>query len=405
MLHILKRSFKSLAVLCLWLLLTPNKTFSQNKFDTLTNKLHQVFLKDSLPGLSVVIVNAHGIIYNKNFGFADAEKNIPFTSNTIQNVGSVSKTVIAVALMKAVELHYFTLETDINDILPFKVINPNDPNGKITIRELTNHTSGIVDNTEIYPNTYMFSPDLGTYNQSAFNALQSLGYQQKVTDKTMKSFFYDYLSIHGKYYSSNNFGTGKSGSTSKYSNIASALAAYLIEIKSGVSYAEFTTKYILKPLKMTGSGWHLISKDLPKYAKPYYNLTLSFPFYTLVTYPEGGLRTSTSDLSKYLIEIIKGYNSNSIILSNQAFKAMFTPQFTIDHLPTNFSLAVRNKGIFWNLYNNGTIGHDGDDPGVSSYLFFDTKTGLGGIFICNKYLPNKQPIVDLLLAAITSSVH
>jgi D-alanyl-D-alanine carboxypeptidase len=403
--NILKNLFISLAAICIGILLIPDKILAQNRFDTLTNNLQQVFLKDSLPGLSVVLVNSRGIIYKKNFGFADAEKNIPFTSNTIQNIGSVSKTVIAVALMKAIELHYFTLETDINDILPFKVINPNDPNGKITIRELTNHTSGIVDNTEIYPNTYMFFPNFGNYNQSAFDALQSLGYKQKVADKSMKDFFYDYLSTHGKYYSSSNFGTGKSGSTSKYSNIASALAAYLIEIKSGVSYAEFTTKYILKPLKMTASGWRLTSKDLQKYARPYYNLTLSFPFYTLVTYPEGGLRTSTSDLSKYLIEIIKGYNSNSIILNNQAFKTMFTPQFTADDLPKNFSLAVRNKGIFWNLYNNGTIGHDGDDPGVSSYLFFDTKTGLGGIFICNKYLPNKQPIVDLLFNAMEASVQ
>jgi hypothetical protein len=84
---------------------------------------------------------------------------------------------------------------------------------------------------------------------------------------------------------------------------------------------------------------------------------------------------------------------------------MFTPQFTAGNLPKGFSLTSRNKGIFWNLYNNGTIGHDGDDPGVSSYLFFNTKTGLGGIFLCNKYLPNKQPIVDLLVNSTEVSIQ
>lgn len=383
----------------IWLLLFPKEIAGQSKLDTLTDKLHRLFLKDSLPGLSVVLVNNKGIIYQKNFGFADTQNDIPFTSNTIQNIGSVSKTFIAVALMKAIELRYFTLETDINDILPFKVINPNDPDGKITIRELTNHTSGIVDNPEIYPNSYIFYPSFGSYNKSAFNALQSLGYQEKVADKSMKDFFSNYLSKSGKYYSINNFGSGRSGSTSQYSNIGSALAAYLIEIRSGISYADFIAKYILKPLKMTRSGWLLTSKDLPGYAKPYYNLSQNFPFYTLTTYPDGGLRTSTNDLSKYLIEIIKGYNGNSRILRPQAFKTMFTPQFTAGNLPKGFSLTSRNKGIFWNLYNNGTIGHDGDDPGVSTYLFFNTKTGLGGIFLCNKYLPNKQPIVDLLVNA------
>jgi hypothetical protein len=60
-------------------------------------------------------------------------------------------------------------------------------------------------------------------------------------------------------------------------------------------------------------------------------------------------------------------------------------------------LANRNKGIFWNLYNNGTIGHDGDDPGVSSFLFFNPETGMGGVFLCNKYLADKTPIINLLV--------
>ena len=389
----------------LLLSLAPAQTFSQHKFDSLTNQLHQVFLKDSLPGLSVVLVSSKGIIYEKSFGFADVKSAVPFTSGTVQNIGSVSKTFIAVALMKAIELNYFTLETDINEILPFKVINPNDPDGKITIRELANHTSGIVDNPETYPNSYQFYPALARYDQAAFDALQGLGYQGKVTDQSMKDFFSNYLSKNGKYYSSNNFGAGKPGSTSKYSNIASALAAYLIEIKSGISYAEFTGKYILRPLKMTQSGWRLTSKGLPNYAKPYCNLELSFPFYSLITYPEGGLRTSVNDLSKYLVEMIKGYKGSSKILNPGSFQTMFTPQFSPGNLPKDFSLATRNKGIFWNLYNNGTIGHDGDDPGVSSYLFFNTKTGLGGIFICNKYLPDKHSIVELLQSATNSPIQ
>jgi CubicO group peptidase (beta-lactamase class C family) len=374
-------------------------SFGQLKPDTLTRQLHEVFLKDSLPGLSVVLVNTKGIIYQKSFGYADIKNAVPFNSGTIQNIGSVSKTFIAVALMKAIELHYFTLETDINSILPFKVVNPNDPDGTITIRQLTNHTSGIIDNPETYPNTYLFKPGFAPYDQAAFNVLKSLGYQSKIADQPMKDFFKEYLSVNGKYYSSGNFGPGKTGSTSRYSNGASALAAYLIEIKSGLSYAEFTDRYILKPLKMTKSGWALVAKDAGNYAKPYYNLNQAFPFYSWITYPEGGLRTSALDLSKYLVEMIKGYQGKSKILDQASFKAMFTPQFSADNLPKDLSLKTRNKGIFWNLYNNGTIGHDGDDPGVSTFLFFNTKTGLGGIFICNKYLEDKQPIIDLLVKA------
>jgi len=43
---------------------------------------------------------------------------------------------------------------------------------------------------------------------------------------------------------------------------------------------------------------------------PYYDLVASFPFYQFITYPDGGLRTNTVDLSKYLIALINDYNGN-----------------------------------------------------------------------------------------------
>ncbi|MDN5288623.1 MAG: beta-lactamase [Mucilaginibacter sp.] len=380
------------------------KADAQSITDSLTNNLHRAFVKDSLPGLCVVLVNAHQIIYQKSFGFADIGNQIPYTINAIQNVGSVSKTVIAMALMKAVELQYFTLETNINDILPFKVVNPNQPDSKITIRELANHTSGIIDNPAIYPNSYRFYPKLRSFDSTALNALSENGYREKVKDSSMRSFFYNYLASGGKYYSKVNFGEGPAGGTSAYSNIGSALVAYLIEIRSHLSYADFTTKYILKPLKMDHSGWFVKSINLKNHAKLYLNQSSYFPLYDLLTYPDGGLKTSADDLSKYLMAIIRGYQGDKTLLNEASFKVMFTVQFTKEHPPKNISLTNRNKGIFWNLYTNGTIGHDGDDPGISTFLFFNPKTGLGGLFLCNKYLPNKQPIIDLLVKAVSKKL-
>jgi D-alanyl-D-alanine carboxypeptidase len=375
------------------------KANAQIATDSLTAGLQQAFVKDSLPGLCVVLVDAHKVIYQKSFGFADIGNHIPYTTSTVQNVGSVSKTVIALALMKASELKYFSLETDINDILPFKVVNPNQPDSKITIRELANHTSGIVDNPTIYSNSYRFYPQLRSFDNAALNALHGIDYQEKIKDTSLKAFFYNYLATGGLYYNKANFGEGPAGGNSSYSNIGSALVAYLIEIKSHLSYADFTAKYILKPLKMSHSGWSVPAMNLKTHAKLYLDLKSYFPLYDLLTYPDGGLKTSASDLSKYLMAVIRGYQGDKTLLSEASYKTMFTPQFTAEHPPKNISLKNRNKGIFWNLYTNGTIGHDGDDPGVGAFLFFNPDTGLGGLFLCNKYLPNKQPIIDLLVKA------
>jgi CubicO group peptidase (beta-lactamase class C family) len=387
------RKWKLLVVLSLLLGANWNVAFGQSRFDSLTKALEQVYEKDSLPGMSFILVDAKHVIYEHNLGYANIGQKIKYTSQSIQNIGSVSKTFTAIALMKAVELGYFNLETDINSILPFKVVNPNYPTGIITIRQLSNHTSGIIDNEAIFPNTYQFETSLAKYDTTAYKALQSLGFAQKVKDSSLKSFMHDYLSADGKYYSKENFGKGAPGNSSSYSNIASALAAYLIEVKSGMTYAEFTTRYILNPLRMQNSSWFLNPNQLNKYARPYYNRDAVFPYYHFITYPDGGLRTNTTDLSKYLMALING---SKVLLNKSSYEGMFTPQFSKENPPKGISLINRNKGIFWNLYNNGTIGHDGDDPGVSTFLLFNPKTGLGGVFLCNKYLADKTQIAKLL---------
>ncbi|MCX6215823.1 serine hydrolase domain-containing protein [Spirosoma sp.] len=381
----------------LLLSVTLSMTFGQSRFDTLTRALQRVYQRDSLPGLSVVLVNQKKIIYQHSFGYANIEKQIKYNTRSIQTIGSVSKTFAAIALMKAVELGYFDLDTDINTILPFRVVNPNAPNSQITVRQLANHTSGIVDNPSIFYDTYQFDTTLAAYSPVAYAKLKKLGFNQQINDCSLPRFMYDYLSENGQYYTKQNFGSDAPGRSSSYSNIGSALAAYLVEVKSGISYADFTRRYILRPLRMRQSSWFLDVKRLKRYARPYDDHFLSLPYYHQITYPDGGLRTNTSDLGKYLISLLQGYQGGEKLLKRVSYTTMFTPQFSHESPPKGIRLTTRNKGIFWNLYVNGTIGHDGDDPGVSSFLFFNPRTGLGGVFLSNKYIVDKKSLTDLLI--------
>ncbi|WP_342329008.1 hypothetical protein [Pedobacter sp. FW305-3-2-15-E-R2A2] len=89
-----------------------------------------------------------------------------------------------------------------------------------------------------------------------------------------------------------------------------------------------------------------------------------------------------------------GLEGNSTLLSKESFELMFKPRFSAAHLPNNFSLKTRNKGVLWNLYNDGFIGHDGDDPGVISNVLFNKEIGL--IFLSNIYLENRNEILDVM---------
>ncbi|MDJ1496154.1 serine hydrolase domain-containing protein [Cytophagaceae bacterium DM2B3-1] len=272
---------------------------AQNYRDSLDLALTKLSTEAKLPGLSVVIVNQDKIVYKKSLGWANRENKQPFTINTIENIGSVSKTFIAVALMKAIEKGYFTLETDINTILPFKVENPSFPNQPILIKHLVTHTSGIIDNDSIYHRSYLFR-HTATIDPTLQTFMHQYGYVGGIQDTTLQGFLQNYLTPKGTLYTQKNFYPSSPGTRSSYSNIGSALLAYLIEVKAGMSFADFTQTNILKPLRMHHSSWFLEKPIQNQHATPYFTTEIAIPFYSLITYPDGGLRTSAQDLSNYV---------------------------------------------------------------------------------------------------------
>ena len=68
------------------------------------------------------------------------------------------------------------------------------------------------------------------------------------------------------------------------------------------------------------------------------------PRYSLITYPDGGLISSISDMSKYLIEMIRGYHGESKILTKESFREMMSPQSKVVKLryAINWRAPARN---------------------------------------------------------------
>ena len=357
-------------------------TGQHNYLDSLNIALTSVFENSNIPGCAVTIINKNGIIYQKSFGYADIKNRKPFDLKTTMNIASVSKAFISLALMKAIQLGYFNLETDINKILPFKIYNPYFPSETIRIKQLVTHTSGIIDNDSVYSKTYLFVITDKT-DASSIALLKEAGLVGGLKDTTLHDFMFSYLSTKGKLYSKKNFLNDKSGKDYSYSNIASALVAYLIEIKSHTSFSDFTHKYIFTPLKMKQSDWFINPEKLSSRAIPYYNADTSFPFYTSITYPDGGLVTSASELSQFVQEMIKSLNNSSSILNKKMAQRMFSPFFTNKDKIGNYDVTKYNNGVFWELYPDGFIGHPGGDPGVSSFIEFNKEIGI--VFLCNLY--------------------
>lgn len=363
------------------------QSFSQTKIDAsqkLSKDLEKIYAQGHIVGFSVAITNDNGFLYNKGFGFSDKATNKKYTKNTIQNIASISKTFIGVALIKAQELGMLNLDDPINKYLSFKVVNPHFPEKEITIRQLATHTSSIKDPARYEKNGYILK------EQNNGNAKVNSNFRTTYDLMLLSNFQQDILSKSGKWYQKKTFLKSSPGSKFEYSNIGAGLAALVIESASGISFREFTNEHIFKPLKMSDSGWGYNEIDFSKHSKLYANPDTELAFYHLVNYPDGGLITSTHDLGLYLTELMKGYTGSGTILSKNSYSSLFAPNLTDDIHPKRNKENEYNDefdmGIFMGLSAKGQIGHTGGDPGVATFMFFNSVTNIGKILFVNTEL-------------------
>lgn len=329
-------------------------------------------------GFAAAVVDSTGILYNQGFGYADVSSAAPYTPNTVINIASISKVFIGVALLKAAELDLVDLEDPINKYLPFEVTNPNYPNDPITVRHLATHTSSIVD-TDMYMKTcYINQADIPIADElSRYEA-----YYQNTSDKWMplNEYLRRLLTKEDAFYDASTFANSRPGEIHEYSNIGAALCALVIEYASGVPFDQFTKDHIFDPLNMASTTWRYEEADTSRYSTLYYD-QYELPYYQILSYPDGGLITSSTDLSLFLVELIKGYTQTGTLLSVDSYMEFFRSQLAEEAFQgkENYNVGVfTEKEIAYHV-----IGHSGGDPGTNTMMFFDTENKVGKIFITN----------------------
>jgi CubicO group peptidase (beta-lactamase class C family) len=160
-----------------------------------------------IPGLAACIVKSGQVAWSKGFGWADIAQRVPMDPDrTVQDIGSISKTVVATAVMQLWEKGQFQLDDDVNERLPFAARSPSHTDTPITYRLLLTHRSGIADSTA-YRSSYACgdpSLPLGQVGQA-------------------------HLEPGGRSYDKGaNFHPRRPGAKSEYSNVGFGLLGYLV---------------------------------------------------------------------------------------------------------------------------------------------------------------------------------
>lgn len=106
--------------------------------------------KNHVQGVSIAVVDGSRVVWSRGYGWADAERRIPATPDTLFRVGSVSKLLTATEIMRRVDRGEIELDSEVVQHLPaFRVHSRFTDPKPITVRSLLSHHSGL-------PRDYMF---------------------------------------------------------------------------------------------------------------------------------------------------------------------------------------------------------------------------------------------------------
>lgn len=323
----------------------------------------------NIPGLAVAIVKPGKTLFSAGYGLANVENQKAFTADTLHIIASISKTLTYTHLLQQVDKGRVQLDADINTYLPFEVKHPQYPDMAITPRMLLNHSAGIADNDEI-----------DVYSRGVDSPI------------SLASFMADYFSPTGKYYSTEqNFLEKEPGSAFNYSNMGTALAGYLVEAVTQTDYAQSSQNDLLKPLRMTHSGWYLKNIDQNLLATPYEDDNTPLQHYTFADYPNGQLRSSANELSHFLAMLMnKGAFNGQRILSESLMADLRKEGVPGSGYALGFTYSddVEGRNLF---------GHSGSEQGTSTAMFYDVETQTGAIVLINKQDKDYTPLLESLL--------
>lgn len=335
------------------------------------------------PGLAAAITAPQGILWEGYYGTYDGEH--PVSEDTVFSIASISKTMIATAAMQQWEQGRFALDDDINDYLDFKVSNPYHPGAVITFRHLMTHHSTIIDRDPVYMDMY-------TIKSGGGDSTWRLGEYMK-----------EYLVPGGQFYEHGNFLDALPGESGEYSNYGTALLAYLVERISGQEFNEYCKEHIFHPLKMEHTYYLL--RDIPKeekeIASPFHEGAF-LPHYGYPDYPAGSLRTTIRDLSRFAAFYLDPAASEAAILKPDTVALMFGKHAKIKMLEGD-ELGLVWTHMNWVFFN--AVGHNGGDPGISTYLLLYLEKRFAIALFTNSDFQPTDPLYLFAFRSVLERLH
>lgn len=257
-------------------------------------------------GLSIALVDERGVLWAQGFGMADSQKGVPAQSDTLYRIGSVTKPLTALIVLRLQEQGLLDIDDPLKDYLPeFSIHNRFHDRRPITLRALLSHHSGL-------PSDRL----AGMWVDAPASLDELVG---QISNESMAS------AQETQY---------------RYSNLGYSLLGRVIEVVTRKPYAQVVEDELFGPLQMRASAVSSGSEALTGLAAGY-RAGKPYPILPLRDLPAGAIASSVDDLAGVLTLLLRygdGY------LSAESIAEAFRPQYP--GLPLDFGHEV---GFDWQL--------------------------------------------------------
>jgi len=327
-------------------------------FDVIRNRMKKAVEEEKVPSLAVSVAKDREIVWEQAFGWADLERQVAATPETMYSLASISKPITATALMVLVQQGKVDLDQPANKYLgSVPLVARVGQADEATVRRVANHTAGL-------PLHYQF-----------FYA----------DEAAVPPPFEETLRRYGNLFT-------VPGRRHHYSNLGYGVLDHIIAVVSGKPFGVFLHEEVCQPLDLPRMALGVPAELADQQALRYDGQRRPIPPYTFDHPGASAVYSSVHDLCRFGMFHLKDHlPDQKPILSDASIEAM--------QQPGRFHYGV-GWGVGKHPHGYTLVAHDGGMPGVSTTLILVPEQDICVTVLANASSPIPAGVADSVLRVL-----